>query len=568
MMTALMKQFEYFQHLKYYLINHMYNKIMPQVRIQDNKNKKAMDNDAELPVDFVPQDSGEVGAYYDLRVEYNNLEREEEEKRMSTALAFIGMGQDVWSFPEPSRFPIPGYPKAASDVSSDEKIKFTYRHTPGSLTSSLDSGRVDITSSFILDIWLGKRGTDAIDGQGRRVYDEAMVIDVIFAKYIPLNEIWEKEFQPHRKLWEEKANMAHNRILHRILLMEQEPAPQNTDSRDWVSQEINLTNQINDAFEMYSTEPQSLDDYDVTGIEIGAEIVPLNDVGTADNHISSIGIQIAEFTYFSPQIVPDTTPPVITLIGTNPQIIELGDTYTELGATATDNDRAFNGNAIQIDSSAVDTSTVGTYEVTYNVSDPSGNAAVTVIRTVNVVDTTPPVITLKGSSQVTLEAGVDTYKELGATATDNVDGIFAATVGGDTVDTNTVKKYIVTYSATDTEGNTADPIHRTVKVQDTTPPVITLIGANPQIIVLDGAYTELGATATDNDPAFNGNAIQIDSSAVDTSTVGTYEVTYNVSDPSGNAAVTVIRTVHVIYFKILWSWSKLFKRLTELYRRN
>jgi len=42
-----------------------------------------------------------------------------------------------------------------------------------------------------------------------------------------------------------------------------------------------------------------------------------------------------------------------------------------------------------IDSSAVDTSTAGSYSVTYDVSDSSGNAAVTVIRTVTVED--PPV---------------------------------------------------------------------------------------------------------------------------------------------------------------------------------
>ena len=35
----------------------------------------------------------------------------------------------------------------------------------------------------------------------------------------------------------------------------------------------------------------------------------------------------------------------------------------------------------------MDTSTVGTYLVTYNVSDTAGNAAIEVTRTVNVVET-------------------------------------------------------------------------------------------------------------------------------------------------------------------------------------
>ena len=49
---------------------------------------------------------------------------------------------------------------------------------------------------------------------------------------------------------------------------------------------------------------------------------------------------------------------------------------------------------------AVDTSTVGQYTVTYNVSDSSGNAATEVTRTGNVTDTTAPVITLVGDAVV------------------------------------------------------------------------------------------------------------------------------------------------------------------------
>ena len=82
---------------------------------------------------------------------------------------------------------------------------------------------------------------------------------------------------------------------------------------------------------------------------------------------------------------PDTTPPLITLIGENPQTIALGSTYNELGASASDNvdgDITIN---ITINTSAVDTTTAGSYSVTYNVSDTSGNAAMQVIRTVNVV---------------------------------------------------------------------------------------------------------------------------------------------------------------------------------------
>ena len=60
----------------------------------------------------------------------------------------------------------------------------------------------------------------------------------------------------------------------------------------------------------------------------------------------------------------------------------------------------------------VDTSVIGSYTVTYNVSDDAGNAATEVTRTVNVTDTTAPVITLVGDAVVDLSVG-DTYSESG-----------------------------------------------------------------------------------------------------------------------------------------------------------
>jgi hypothetical protein len=46
-------------------------------------------------------------------------------------------------------------------------------------------------------------------------------------------------------------------------------------------------------------------------------------------------------------------------------------------------------------------------------------------------------------------------------------------IGGDTVDTSTCGKYVITYDATDTAGNSVQ-ITRTVVVQDTIPPEFTL----------------------------------------------------------------------------------------------
>ncbi len=109
--------------------------------------------------------------------------------------------------------------------------------------------------------------------------------------------------------------------------------------------------------------------------------------------ISGAQINTIDFPTVTVQVPPppppqDTTPPVVALLGNNPQVITTGTAYTELGATAIDDFDGDISGSVVIDSSAVDTSMAGSYSVTYDVSDSSGNMADTVIRTVTVED--PP----------------------------------------------------------------------------------------------------------------------------------------------------------------------------------
>ena len=80
----------------------------------------------------------------------------------------------------------------------------------------------------------------------------------------------------------------------------------------------------------------------------------------------------------------DAIPPVITLIGSNPITVEVGETYNDPGATANDNLDGDLTSSIVVDTSAVNTAVSGNYSVTYNVSDVAGNAAAQVTRTVHV----------------------------------------------------------------------------------------------------------------------------------------------------------------------------------------
>jgi hypothetical protein len=69
----------------------------------------------------------------------------------------------------------------------------------------------------------------------------------------------------------------------------------------------------------------------------------------------------------------DLSAPVITIDGDNPLIIDLGGTYTEMGAIATDNEDGDISASIVADASGVNTAKVGKYTVTYSVVDEAGN---------------------------------------------------------------------------------------------------------------------------------------------------------------------------------------------------
>merc|ERR1711965_49954 len=144
--------------------------------------------------------------------------------------------------------------------------------------------------------------------------------------------------------------------------------------------------------------------------------------------------------------------------------VELGSVYTDAGATAVDNiDGDISSSIVTV--SNVNIGAVGTYTVTYNVSDAAGNSAVEVTRTVTVTpDATKPTITLLGDAVVELLVGRE-YSDAGATASDNIDGdITSSIVAVSTVDVNTVGTYTVTYGVSDSAGNAANEVTRTVVV--------------------------------------------------------------------------------------------------------
>jgi hypothetical protein len=179
-------------------------------------------------------------------------------------------------------------------------------------------------------------------------------------------------------------------------------------------------------------------------------VVVSNDWGSVTSNVSTFTVA--------------TNSPVITLVGASSVTHEAATSYTDAGATAVD---ALDGNltaSIVVAGHDFDNTAIGDHNVTYNVSDAGGNAAAPKVRTVTVGDTTVPVITLIGDSN--MSHGINTaWNDPGANASDTLDGNLSSQVAvSGTVDVNATGANVLTYNVSDAAGNAATPVTRTVNV--------------------------------------------------------------------------------------------------------
>lgn len=137
--------------------------------------------------------------------------------------------------------------------------------------------------------------------------------------------------------------------------------------------------------------------------------------------------------------------------------IEVNETFIDPGATATDGCRVKKYGS-------VDTSKIGTYTLTYKTGSFLWSPSVK--REVTVIDSAPPEITLKGESEMTIDAGTE-YIEQGATAYDSKDKDVNESLQIDgAVNIYSAGTYPITYTACDKSGN-ASSVTRTVTVKET-----------------------------------------------------------------------------------------------------
>ena len=115
----------------------------------------------------------------------------------------------------------------------------------------------------------------------------------------------------------------------------------------------------------------------------------------------------------------------------------------------------------------IDTSSIGSFTITYMATaDAAGNAPDNVTATVEIVDTTAPMITVSNLT-ITLKIG-ESYTPPTFAVTDNdpdYSGTVTVTVAPNPVDTSSVGTFTVTHSApADASGNSPDNVTTTVSV--------------------------------------------------------------------------------------------------------
>jgi Ca2+-binding RTX toxin-like protein len=185
---------------------------------------------------------------------------------------------------------------------------------------------------------------------------------------------------------------------------------------------------------------------------------------------------------------------------------------------------------------------VGDYTLTYSATDLSGNTG-TASRTVHVVDTTAPVVTLNGGV-VTVE-GATAYSEAGATANDTIDGSLTVSITG-SVNTTVVGDYTLIYSATDAHGNTGSTT-RLVHVVDTTAPVVTSHPSNMTVEATSASGAVVTYSGTASDTVDGAVSVVFVAASGSTFGLGTTTVNYSATDAHGNHSngsftVTVVDT--------------------------
>ena len=183
--------------------------------------------------------------------------------------------------------------------------------------------------------------------------------------------------------------------------------------------------------------------------------------------------------------------------------------------------------AIDVTNNQPTTSGIGNFNLNANASD----------QTINLFDSFDDSEQADSTLIYTIQS--NSNPSLVSTTIDSVGGTL--TLG---ITPNQIGSAALTVRATDIGGLFADASF-TVQVTDVTPPTLTLLGNSQMMLLIGSLYDDPGTLAFD-DVDGDITATVVRTGTVDTQQVGTYTLTYDVNDSSGNTAQSVTRAVTVI----------------------
>ena len=255
-------------------------------------------------------------------------------------------------------------------------------------------------------------------------------------------------------------------------------------------------------------------------------------------------------------------------------VVEYGSVFNSDNIKILKNEKIIDAEPL-IDLTKIDYTKLGKYPITIKYVDKDGKVIYEEKRYVEIKDLTPPEIVLKGSNPITIPVGFN-YEDAGYVVTDNYDKVEDIVVKkSGSVDTSVPGTYYITYTATDTSGNKSS-VTRTIIVEEVkvisennnmgsngnnggnrppnNPPVIPtpkpigvttleLLGTSTVYLDYYADYIEAGFTANDTVDGNITSKVTV-SGNVDTNKLGTYTLTYSVTN-SGGKTTTVPRTVIV-----------------------
>jgi hypothetical protein len=262
--------------------------------------------------------------------------------------------------------------------------------------------------------------------------------------------------------------------------------------------------------------------------------------------------------------VVDTLRPVVSITGATPivaqcnKVTPVNKVYVDAGATASDQldsnpkvNKFINVAAV----SDVNTKAQGTYTVVYSAQDAHKNKATPKTRTIKVVDTVKPKVTVLGQKALVHTAGQH-YIDASATCYDDCTSsklttrwvVSSSNHKERKIDLLRPGKYTMRYTCTDAGGRFSYD-YRVVDVQDKSKPKCIIRGKTTMYFEAsrDLRYTDQGAYATDQVDDYLKRPIPVKTSGsvVNMRKTGTYKIYYDCKDSAGISGDQVTRTVIV-----------------------